>query len=304
MFIFQIIKYAVRKFSKSEWVFNKESLSQPHTLDWDKAKNTPGVSIIVPTRDKLHLLKKCVDSIRETTSYENYELVIVDNDSVEFETLEYLNDLAGQGVKVIQFHGIFNFSKICNFAAATVESDFLCFLNNDAEVAISSWLGDLVTAALPEDVCVAGPVILANATTIQEIGIGFGVSGIAGQIHAGTPIQSAQGRETLKSDHLVSAVSFACALVKREKYWELGGLDENFAVGLNDIDFCYRAAEKGLKNKIVSSSVIFHLGYGSRPTMQSINGAFKAIFEVVHFLRKHKQFEFKDTYLKLSLRSR
>ena len=300
MLIFQLVRYALLRFSKYKWVFSSASPTEPLKSAFNTPELLPSVSIVVPTRDKVHLLKNCIESIRRTTEYTNYEIVIVDNDSAESETLEYLNLVANQGVTVLKFPGTFNFSKICNHAASRVNSDFLCFLNNDAEVVAPLWLRGLVSSAVAEDVCVTGPIILKNSETVQEIGLAFGVVGITGQIHSGISIHDGIARNELRFDHFVSAVSFACALVGRDKYWRLGGMDENLAVGLNDVDFCYRAVQNGFKNKIVSSSLIIHKGYGTRPTMRTIRGGLKAAREVVLFLRKHREFKFKDQYVKRS----
>lgn len=297
MLLFQLAKYAIRRISKPNWVFTKESVVEPQIIEWDKVEYLPSVSIIVPTRDKLDLLRKCIDSIRVNSKYENFEIVIVDNGSIEKATKNYLKAVAKEGIRVLEFPERFNFSRICNFAASNVKNDFLCFLNNDAEVVGLSWLEDLVASALNENLFVTGPIILSDADTIQEIGVGLGVSGIAGQIHSRMAVDSEEVQKALESDHFVSVVSFACALIDRKKYWQLGGLDENFAVGLNDVDFCYRAVQKGYKNKIVSSSRIIHTGYGSRPNMATVKGSFAAIREVALFLRKHKKFEFYDRYV-------
>lgn len=297
MLIFQLVRYALLRFSNYRWVFSTASPTEPLKIASKTAEVLPSVSIVVPTRDKVHLLRNCIESIRGTTEYSNYEIVIIDNDSAEPETLEYLNLVESQGLTVLKFPGKFNFSKICNHAASRVNSDFLCFLNNDAEVVAPLWLGGLVSSAVAEDVCVSGPIILKNSRTTQEIGLAFGVEGIAGRIYSGISIHDDIARNELRFDHFVSAVSFACALVSRDKYLRLGGMDENLAVGLNDVDFCYRAMQNGFKNKIVSSALIIHKGYGTRPTMRTIQGSFKAAREVVLFLRKHKEFKFKDQYV-------
>jgi GT2 family glycosyltransferase len=258
------------------------------------------VTIVIPSRDKVELLSNCIESIRQNTLYGNYEILVVDNDSVEPKTAEYFRKLMGIGAQVLHFPGAFNFAAICNAAAEKATGEILCFLNNDAEIYQTDWLDWLVGKALEPLSGVVGPILMETTEVISDGGIALGQNGVAGMMLKKSSILDAKLKKVLSADHPVSAISFACAVVSREKFLRLGGMDASFAVGLNDVDFGIRAGSVGLRNYLVTNSLVLHSGYGSRKKMSSFRGALKAFVEVLHFFKKYPEFNFRD---ELTLRS-
>lgn len=297
MLISQLSRYVASKVANGRPEFNPACNIQ--RLDWPQQHAAPNakLSVIIPTRDKVSLLKACVDSLREKADFSSIELIIVDNGSVNNETHSYFAELLSQDIRVLRFPGAFNFSAICNLAARESSGDFLCFLNNDALILNSQTLPLLVGRATEPNSGVVGPVVLESQSIIQEFGLAFGFKGIAGSLYSKSDLQDEKISTLLSSDHEVSAISFSCAVVRKKTFESLGGLDENFAVGLNDVDFCYRAKLAGFKNVVVSSARVLHKGYGTRSRMTSLRGAVKAIKEVFKFLAKHPNFKFKDSVL-------
>lgn len=295
MLLFQLCKYLVSRVKGGQREFNSAFDIPKLDLPQTNCNSTTRLSIIIPTRDKVDLLRSSIDALRQTIDLSLIELVIVDNGSVENETHSYLEKLKEQNVRILNFPGKFNFSAICNFAARESTGDFLCFLNNDAQVLTSNTLSSLMGRAAEPESGVVGPVIMETPSIIQEFGLAFGFRGIAGSLYSKAQIQEDGISGVFASDHQVSAISFSCAVIKRQTFESLGGLDEDFAVGLNDVDFCYRAKKAGLKNFVVSSALVLHKGYGTRSKMSTLRGGLRAIQEILLFLTKHPEFSFKDS---------
>lgn len=294
MLLFQICRYLISRLGGGQREFISEFDISKHDRSPANPRSNTKLSVIIPTRDKVDLLRSCIDALRETADFSSIELIVVDNGSDEEETHSYFAILNEQGVRTLSYPGEFNFSAICNFAARESSGDFLCFLNNDALVITSDSLMNLVERATDHNSGVVGPVIMETPTRIQEFGLAFGFRGIAGALYSNKEIQSDMISPLLSSDHQVSAISFSCAVVKRSTFEALGGLDENFAVGLNDVDFSYRAKKAGLKNFVVSSAFVLHKGYGTRSKMFTFSGGLKAIQEILVFLKKHPEFTFHE----------
>jgi glycosyltransferase involved in cell wall biosynthesis/2-polyprenyl-3-methyl-5-hydroxy-6-metoxy-1,4-benzoquinol methylase len=200
-------------------------------------KGSPKITVIIPTRDRVDMLRRCVESIKEMTTYKNYEIVIVDNESSDEETLEYLHAYEGT---VIPYPYPFNYAKIMNTAARQVTCDALLFLNNDTEVLSREWMEAMLEHGQRPEVAVVGARLVYRHGRVQHEGIVMGfLGGSAGNVDHGGFF--ALG-ETIRN---CSAVTGACMLTRPEVYWELGGLDETLGVAFNDVDFCLRAREKG-----------------------------------------------------------
>jgi O-antigen biosynthesis protein len=220
-------------------------------------KGEPRVTIIIPTRDKAALLRKCIESIRSLSSYAHREVVVVDNESEDPTTLDFLASLEG---RVIPYPHPFNYSQLINFAAREVgDTDFLLFLNNDTEVISADWIEAMVEHAQRPEVGVVGARLLLPDGTPQHEGIVVGP-------HGGLPANmDHQGTYDLDATvHNCSAVTFACALVRTDVFWSLGGLDEKFHVAFQDVDFCLRAAEKGYWVVYTPHAVLYHDEGGTR----------------------------------------
>jgi GT2 family glycosyltransferase len=242
------------------------------------------VSIIIPTRDNVSLLKSCINSIFETTEYKNFEILVVNNDSSKTETLEYLLALQNQGIKVIDYPHKFNFSAICNFAASKATGEYLCFLNNDTTILLPNWLSSMVEHASEPTVGLVGAVLLYPDKTLQHMGISLGMfGGIAGHPSRGKSSEECLPEHCFK----VSGVTFACAVISRAKFEGLGGLDEKFPVGFNDVDISIRASSAGLDNVLCTRSILTHTESQTRPRGNSLRGISTSLREVLAFLRKH-----------------
>ncbi|WP_233523413.1 glycosyltransferase family 2 protein [Dyella solisilvae] len=219
----------------------------------------PLVSIVIPTRDRVELLRQCVDSILALTSYANYEIVIVDNQSSEAATLDYLDEVAtNPRVRVLQHAERFNYSRINNVAVASCSGDLVCLMNNDIEVITPDWLEEMVSHALRPHVGAVGAMLYYPNGTIQHAGVITGVGGAAAHPYCGMPkgYIGQMGRACLTQE--MSAVTAACLVVRRDVYLEVGGLDESFAVAFNDVDFCLRVRERGYYNIWTPFSELIH----------------------------------------------
>lgn len=228
------------------------------------------VSIIIPTRNSLKLLRTCVESILSKTLYPNYEVVIVDNGSDDVQTLDYLSSLGERTnilgcVRVVSFNEPFNYSRINNFAFQHASGNLICLLNNDTEVIEPNWLGIMAGHALRPDVGCVGSKLLYEDNTIQHAGIVLSIGGSAGHYHKGLD-NSSHGyflRPHLTQE--VSAVTGACLMVKSEIYSAVNGLDEMlFPIAFNDVDFCLKVRKLGLRNIYVPSSSLYHYESKSR----------------------------------------
>ncbi len=211
----------------------------------------PKISIIIPNKDHVEDLERCISSICKLSTYDNYEIIIVENNSITDEIEAYYQSLAGKAqIKVVRYEGDFNYSKINNFGASFATGEYLILLNNDTQVISINWMEELLMYAQRNDVGAVGAKLYYADKTIQHAGIviGLGAHRTAGHTHyrvAQTNL-GYMGRLCYAQD--VTAVTGACLMVKRALYEELGGLDEGFAIALNDVDFCLRLREKGLWN--------------------------------------------------------
>lgn len=200
----------------------------------------PLVSILIPTRDRLDLLRQCVDSLARTT-YPAFEIVVIDNDSAEPQTLSWLEAFDnGHDHRVLQHRGVFNYSAVNNAAARSARGDVFCLLNNDTEVIEPGWLDEMVRWIQQPDVGVVGAKLLYGNGTIQHAGVVLGLGGLAGHGHHLVEGDAFGYFNRLTIAHEVGAVTGACLLTWRATWDQLGGLDEELAVAFNDIDYCLR----------------------------------------------------------------
>jgi glycosyltransferase involved in cell wall biosynthesis len=207
-------------------------------------RKRPLVSILIPTRDRVKLLRQCLESIFEHTTYESYEVIVLDNESRDPETEEYLCSL-GDRIRVERIAGAFNYSRLNNRGVELARGAFVLLLNNDVMVMNDSWLGEMMSHATRPEVGMVGARLWYPNGTMQHGGVILGAGGIAGHAHAGIRHEHGYFARAHLTQNF-SAVTAACALTKRELYRTLGGLDEeNLAVAFNDIDFCLRLREAG-----------------------------------------------------------
>lgn len=228
---------------------------------------SPKISIIIANKDHTEDLKRCITSILEKSTYENYEIIVVENNSTEKEIFDYYEELKENGkIRVLTFEGAFNYSAVNNMGAAAADGDYLLLLNNDTQVITVNWMEELLMYAQRKDVgAVGGKLYYANKT-IQHAGVvlGLGAHRTAGHSHYGQHRDNLgyMGRLCYAQD--VSAVTGACLLVRKSRFEEVGGLDEAFAVSLNDVDFCLKLREKGYLNVFTPFAELYHLESVSR----------------------------------------
>ena len=261
----------------------------------------PKISIIIPNKDHAEDLKRCIDSIIERSTYDNYEIIIVENNSETKEIREYYTELLGYsygeekkagekregktgkdcdlgmrvsgeesrkpgGIKIVTFSGAFNYSAVNNLGASYADGEYLLLLNNDTEVITINWMEELLMYAQREDVGAVGAKLYYPDRTIQHAGvvIGLGAHRTAGHSHYRMPKENLGYMGRLCYAQNVSAVTGACLLVRKTAYEEAGGLDEGFAVSLNDVDFCLKLREKGLLNVFTPFAELYHYESVSR----------------------------------------
>ena len=207
----------------------------------------PLISIIIPNKDHIDDLKRCIDSIEEKATYRNYEYVIVENNSTEDETFAYYKELEASNPKahVVYWDGIFNYSAINNFGASHAKGEYLLLLNNDTEIISPDCLEQLLGYCMRPDVGAVGARLYYEDDTVQHAGVVIGFGGIAGHCFV------QQKRDATGYCHRIicaqdySAVTAACMMVKREAFDKVHGLSEEFQVAFNDIDFCLRLGKAG-----------------------------------------------------------
>ena len=220
----------------------------------------PLVSIMIPTFNGYELIKTCISSIYQKTIYKNFEIILIDNQSDDEVTIEYMKQLeAGGIVKLVSYPKPFNYSAINNFAAGHAEGEVLVLLNNDTEVISEEWLDELTSHAMRPEVGAVGALLLYPDDTMQHAGVIIGMRGVAGHPLLNLPSHGFGYFGRAQIPHNVSAVTGACLAVRREVFREVGGLDEvNLPVAFNDIDFCLRIAEKGYKITYTPYARLYH----------------------------------------------
>ena len=206
----------------------------------------PLVSIVIPTSDRASLLQKCLESIFEKTDYQNYEVIVLDHGSREAETLEFLLALEKrERVRVERMEGPFNYSQLNNRGVELSRGSFIALLNNDVEVLNDDWLSELVSHALRPEVGIVGARLWYPNGPMQHGGVILGAGGIASHAHVGVRHEPGYFARPHLAQNL-SAVTAACAVVRRDVYLQVGGFDEvNLPVTFNDVDFCLRLREAG-----------------------------------------------------------
>lgn len=208
----------------------------------------PKVSIIIPTCDKLNLLEKCIKSIKEKTDYNNYEIIVVNNNSREKETYNYFEEIKKEkNIVILDYPHHFNFSAINNFAVTKVKSELLLFLNNDTEVINNEWIESMVEHAVRPEVGVVGAKLMYPNETVQHAGVILGIGGVAGHSHKHFHQNHPGYFSRANAIQNLSAVTAACMMVRKNTFELIGGFnEENLAIAFNDVDFCLQVRQRGL----------------------------------------------------------
>lgn len=220
----------------------------------------PLVSIIIPTRDKVGILRACIESIQQKTDYDNWEILVVDNQSVEADTLAYLEKIKGDArIRLIRYEKSFNYSAMNNLAAQYARGEILALLNNDVEVIAKEWLSEMVSHAIRPETGAVGAKLLYPNGRIQHAGVITGIGGVAGHAHKYMEGDGYGYCHRAVVTQNLSAVTGACLVVRKSCYQEAGGLNENdLVVALNDIDFCLKLLKKGYRNVFTPYARLYH----------------------------------------------
>ncbi len=222
----------------------------------------PKISIVIANKDHVEDLRRCVGSILKKSTYDNYEIVIVENNSTTQEIRDYYSELLGaeKPIKIVTYIGEFNYSAVNNLGVKYADGDYILLLNNDTEVITVNWMEELLMYAQREDVGAAGAKLYYGDKTIQHAGVvlGLGAHRTAGHSHYKQHRQNLGYMGRLCYAQNVSAVTGACLLVKKSLYEQVGGLEEGFAISLNDVDFCLKLRKLGLLNVFTPFAELYH----------------------------------------------
>ncbi len=262
----------------------------------------PLVSIVIANRDHAQDLKRCLTSIFEKSTYENYEIIIVENGSTEEETKRYYKEVTSgpykDRVSVVEYKyaegEAFNYSRINNFGVSKARGEYILLLNNDTEVISLNWIEELLMYAQRDDVACVGGKLYYPDKTIQHAGIviGLGAHRTAGHVHYRQRRENLGYMGRLCYAQNMSAVTGACLMVKKRIYDELGGLDETFEVSLNDVDFCLRCRQMNYLNVFTPFAELYHyesLSRGSDVEDPHSENAKRYDREAEHFRTKWKE---------------
>lgn len=242
----------------------------------------PRISIIIPNKDHVEDLSRCLISIMTKSSYDNYEIIVVENNSEKPETMAYYKMIEGvDKVQIIKYTGAFNYSKINNFGRQHATGEYLLLLNNDTEVISTDWMEQLLMYAQRDDVGAVGAKLYFPDGTIQHAGIvlGLGADRTAGHTHYGIEKENLGYMGRLCYTQNVSAVTAACLMVSAKKFDEVHGITEELAVALNDVDFCLKLRRKGYLNIFNPFAELYHYESKSRGLDSSSTGKKKARYE-------------------------
>ena len=230
-------------------------------------QGNPLVSIIIPNRDHLEDLQRCITSILEKSSYERYEIIVAENNSTTDEIFQYYKTVQeNPNVRVFKYKGDFNYSRINNLAVSKARGEYILLLNNDTEVITLDWIEEMLMYAQRKDVGAVGAKLYYGDRTIQHAGVvlALGQHRTAGHSHYRVSSNNLGYMGRLCYAQNVMAVTGACLMMRKALFTELGGLDENFAVSLNDVDLCIRAWKAGYVNIFTPFAEMYHFESVSR----------------------------------------
>lgn len=259
---------------------------------WPLPECLPRVTLIVPTRDQCKLLRACIEGLLNETDYPNLEIIVVDNQSTDPETLDYLKNIEARGVLILEHPYPFNYSTINNRAAHIATGEVIGLLNNDIEIIESHWLKEMVSQLYRPNVGIVGAKLLWPNRMVQHGGVVVGVNGLAA--HAGNYLEDADAGYlgTNQITRKQSAVTAACLLVQKSLFTEVGGLNQvAFPVAFNDVDLCLRIHKKGLAVIITTGTKLIHAESASRGKDITREKQSRAQREQLHFLDMWRGYE-------------
>lgn len=244
----------------------------------------PLVSIIIPNKDHLDDLEPCVDSIRRKTTYPNWEIVVVENNSADEKTFDYYAELEKDPrIRVVRFEGAFNYSAVNNLGARHAKGEYLVLLNNDTEVITPGWIEEMLMFAQRPDVGAAGAKLYYPDETVQHAGVVLGVGGVAGQMFRHLPRENPgyMNRTAIAQDFTV--ITAACMMIPRRVWDAVGGLDEGYAVAFNDVDLCMRIRRAGWLIAWTPWAELYHYEYKSRGAEDTPEKRRRYLSEILRF---------------------
>lgn len=230
-------------------------------------QDNPKVSIVIPNKDHIEDLKRCIESVLKKSTYDNYEIIVVENNSVTEEIFAYYKKIqAHPNIRVITYEGDFNYSRINNLGVSQAQGEYILLLNNDTQVITLDWIEEMLMYAQRDDVGAVGAKLYYEDRTIQHAGVvlGLGQHRTAGHSHYRVSSNNLGYMGRLCYAQNVMAVTGACLMMRKAVYDRLGGLDENFAVSLNDVDLCVRAWKAGYVNVFTPFAELYHFESVSR----------------------------------------
>ena len=247
-------------FARQEVACNVEWIGRGYYAHYSLPATLPLVSLIIPTRNGLDLMRQCINSIVGKTTYSNYEIIVVDNGSDDPEALRYFESLGQDArIRVLRDDRPFNYSALNNGAVSQARGELIGLINNDIEVISPDWLSEMVGLVIQPGVGAVGAKLLYPDDTLQHGGVVLGIGGVAGHANklAPQPCYGYFGRTSLISSY--SAVTAACLLVRKSVYLEVDGLNEkDLSIAFNDVDFCLRIREAGYRNVWTPFAELYH----------------------------------------------
>lgn len=265
-----------------------------HTL-----KENPKVSIIIPNKDNISLLRNCLSSVIEKTTYSNYEVIVVENNSTKDSTFAYYEELKQYpNINIVYWEGKgFNYSEICNFGAQNANGQQLVFLNNDIEIITPNWIEEMLMYSQRSDVGAVGIKLYFLNSSVQHAGMVLGLGGIAGHIYLGAPYENIGFMAKLQIVQNMSAVTAACMMIKKSVFEEVGFFDKEFTDSFNDIDLCLKARKAGYLIVWTPYAEAYHLesrsrGYNTTPKKRRMRSRETALIKS----RWGKEFSVGDPY--------
>ncbi|BCN92756.1 hypothetical protein THMIRHAM_05410 [Thiomicrorhabdus immobilis] len=265
------------------------TFANTYRCKWPLPKVNPLVSLLIPTRDGYEILKNCIQSIREKTTYKNYEIVVLNNQSTCKKTLSYLQELdkSHSNIRVLDWNHKFNYSAINNFGVENAYGEIIGLINNDIEVISEDWLTEMVSHAIRPNIGCVGAKLYYPDDTIQHAGVILGIGGVAGHSHKYFTKENPGYFSRLHLTQNYSAVTAACLLVKKSVYKQVNGLNEkHLTVAFNDVDFCLNVQKIGYKNLFTPWAELYHHESISRGNEDTPKKQKRAAEEVSYMKRK------------------
>jgi len=247
------------------------------------------VSIIIPSRNKADLLRKCIRSIDKKSTYRNFEIIVIDNNSDQKDFFALIKQYSRQNsveFKCIEDKEAFNFSRLINLGRKNATGEYLLLLNNDTEVISPDWLEALIEQVQRKEIGVAGCKLLYDNDTIQHAGVIIGLGGAAGHVLVGEDRDGPGYFNYVNMLNEYSALTGACFMVRTSVFDEVNGFDESFGTEYNDVDFCLKVREAGYRNLYVPHCELYHYESMSRGHPHSTSESYKKHVKEVNLFRK------------------